>query len=375
VGFLLWATVNSCHTRSSENLPHKGENRTSNTSVTLKWDSTEVDLLYTGGVGNFFMQDSVITFAAHNNATIYQYDCTNFELIAEHFGLGEGPNELRRFSHATPIVNDSSVFIIDNDIIVTLYNNRYELDRKGRIDFKWKGLQVDAYDSPSVYNFMSHTIFGANVYKYGEDLIIPLQPIVRSVCEDERITEKYFAESHIFGLMDIHTMEVKKVFGHYPPVYQKQLLPHFSFFSYTFDRGLFYVDFPVDSLIYVYEYPDKPLFSFGFECKEIVRSYTRSNHFNNEIYEDFKRCGINTEIVNVPETGLLFRTYIRDMQNTTSGMQIYDHATFDLLADVDVPFSFKLLGYHDGCFYGVTLMPRETDEQTYVMFYKLKITR
>jgi hypothetical protein len=353
---------------------HKGENKTQSQSIIIDWDSTEIDIFYTSGQGNFFMKDSIITFASHYYAKIYNYNCNTGELISSHFGLGQGPNELLRFFHATPIINDTSFFIINNNIDVTLYNNRYELDRKGIIDFKWKDLCIGAYDSPSVYNFMLKTDLGANIYKYGENLIIPLQPILHYVCEDERVTKEHFAKSHIFGLLDINTMEVNKVFGHYSPVYQKQLLPHFNFFSYTFDNDLFYVDFPVDSLIYVYKYPDTLLYSFGFECKDIVRSYTTSTVLNDEIYEDFRRNGLNAEIINFKESGLLFRTYIRNMEKATCGMQIYDNTTYDLLADIDVPFSFKLLGYYGACFYGVTMMPRETDDNTYVTFYKLKIT-
>jgi hypothetical protein len=87
-----------------------------------------------------------------------------------------------------------------------------------------------------------------------------------------------------------------------------------------------------------------------------------------------RRNGLNAEIINFQELGLLFRTYIRNMEKATCGMQIYDNTTYDLLADIDVPFSFKLLGYYDNCFYGVTMMPRETDDNTYVKFYRLKIT-
>jgi hypothetical protein len=373
VAFLLLGTVSSCYTRP-DRVPHKGENKTQNQSIIVDWDSTEIDIFYTGGQGNFFMKDSIITFASHYYAKIYNYDCRNFELISSHFGLGQGPNELLRFFYATPIINDTSFFIIDNNIKVTLYNNQYELDRKGILDFKWKGLNIGAYDSPSVYNFMLRTDFGANIYKYGDNFIIPLQPILHYVCEDERVTKEHFAKSHIFGLLDVNTMEVNKVFGHYPPVYQKQLLPHFNFFSYTFDNDIFYVDFPVDSLVYVYKYPDKLLYSFGFECKDIARSYTTSNVLNDEVYKNMRRNGMNAEIINFKESGLLFRTYIRNMENATSGMQIYDNTTYDLLADIDVPLFFKLLGYHDGCFYGVTMLPRETDDNTYVTFHKLKIT-
>ncbi|MDR0765676.1 MAG: hypothetical protein LBF09_01890 [Odoribacteraceae bacterium] len=320
------------------------------------------------------MKDSVITFASHYDAKIYNYDCNNFELLSSHFGLGPGPNELSRFFHATPVINDTSFFIIDGNMGVSLYGNRYKLEKKGIIDFKWKDQRIGEYESPGVYNFMLRTDLSANIYRHGESLIIPLQPVLHYVCEGEIVTEQHFAKSHIFGLLDVNTMEVNKVFGHYPPVYREQLLPHFNFFSYTFDKDVFYVDFPVDSLIYAYEYPDKLLFSFGFECKDIVRSYTTSPVLSDEVYKDIRRNGLNAEIIHFQELGLLFRTYIRDMKEATCGMQIYDSATYDLLADIDVPFSFKLLGYHDDCFYGVTMMPRETDDNTYVTFYKLKIT-
>jgi hypothetical protein len=320
------------------------------------------------------MKDSIITFASHYYAKIYNYDCNSFELISSHFGLGQGPNDLLRFSHATPIINDTSFFIINNNMEVILYNNRYELNRKGLIDFKWRGLHAGAYDSPDVYNFTLRTDFSANIYKYGENLIIPVEPILYYVSENESVTKEHFAKSHIFGLLDVNTMEVTKVFGYYSPVYQKQLLPHFDFFSYTFDNDIFYVDFPVDSLIYAYKYPDELLYTFGFECKDIVRSYVTSAVLNDEIYEDLRRNGLNAEIINFKELGLLFRTYIRDMKTATCGMQIYDNTTYDLLADIDVPFSFKLLGYYGDRFYGVTMMPRETDDNTYVTFHKLKIT-
>jgi hypothetical protein len=372
VVFLVLVTINSCYNRYDNPL-HKGENKTQSQSIIIDWDSTKIDIFYTGGQGNFFMKDSIITFASHFYAKIYNYDCNSFELISSHFGLGQGPNDLLRFFHATPIINDTSFFIINNSMDVTLYNNQYELDRKGIINFKWKGPLIGAYNSPSVYNFMLRTDLSANIYKYGENLIIPLQPIVHYVCEGEEVTKKHFAKSHIFGLLDVNTMEVTKVFGHYPPVYQKQLLPHFNFFSYTFENDLFYVDFPVDSLIYAYKYPDKLLYSFGFECKDIVRSYTTSTVLSDEIYKDLRRNGLNAEIINFPEPGLLFRTYIRNMEKVTCGMQIYDNTTYDLLADIDVPFSFKLLGYYNACFYGVTMMPTETDDNTYVTFYKLKL--
>jgi len=370
--FILTGVI-ACN-KYANNVPHLGENKVSIENIMFDWDSCEVDIFYTGGQGNFFMKDSIISFASHSQAKIYNYDCSNFELITSHFGFGNGPDELLRFFYATPIMNDTSFFIINNNMDVTLYNNQFKLDKKGPLDFQWGKSQIGAYDSPSVYNFMLRTDFGANIYKYKDKIILPLQPVLHYVTSDERVNKKHFKKSHILGILNDETMMIEEVFGHYPPVYKENMLPQFNFFSYTFDDDIFFVDFPVDSLIYAYKYPDKILHSFGFECKDIERNYKSSHMLSDELYADMRQNGMNTEIVNFSDQGLLFRTYISNMNNTESGMQIYDNTTFDLLADIKVPFSFKLLGHHNSYFYGVTMLPRETDNNTYVTFYKIKLT-
>ena len=365
----------SCNT-SQKNTPHKGGNKTLDSQITLEWDSTVIDIFYTSGRGNFFMKDSTITFADHYYAKIYNYDVRTKEMISSHFGLGNGPNELQRFFYATPIKNDTSVFIVDDNINVSLYGNHYQLDKKGIINFHWLGgdKYSGEYESSKVYNFMLKTDFGVNIYKKGKDLIIPLQPVIPYACENGIITREHYEKSHIFGLLDINTLEINKVFGHYSPYYLEKSLPHYNSFSYVFDNEIFYVNFPVDSLIYVYKYPDKLLYSFGFECQDIVRKYTPSNTIKDGNYKDFQHCGMNTEILHFPAEGLFFRTYIKNMETLDWGMQIYSSTTYDLLADVDVPKFFKLLGYYDSCFYGVGIVPTETDNNTFVTFYKVKIS-
>ena len=156
--FILTGVI-ACN-KYANNVPHLGENKVSIENIMFDWDSCEVDIFYTGGQGNFFMKDSIISFASHSQAKIYNYDCSNFELITSHFGFGNGPDELLRFFYATPIMNDTSFFIINNNMDVTLYNNQFKLDKKGPLDFQWGKSQIGAYDSPSVYNFMLRTDFG-----------------------------------------------------------------------------------------------------------------------------------------------------------------------------------------------------------------------
>jgi hypothetical protein len=358
---------------SPEMVIHKGIDKTEQ-AINIKWDSIVIDAFNTSGQGNYFMIDSVITFADHYYARIYNYDCHTGTLLSQEFGLGNGPNELNRFFYACPVRNDTSVFIIDNSINVTFYGAQsYALERKGLLNFKWKGRYTGEYDLPEIYNFMLMTDLGGNIYNMGNDtLIIPIQPVINYACESEIITKAHFKKSHILGLLDKKTMEVVRVFGNYSSAYQKRLLPQFNFFSYLVRHDTIYVDFPVDSLIYVYKYPDKLLYTFGYECKDIDRSYTESNRIEDKIYDDFQRCGFNTELIYIPELKLFCRTYMKSGHAGSYGLQLYNH-TYDLIADIHVPCHFKLIGYYDSYLYGVTLIPEETYDNTFVTFYKLKI--
>jgi hypothetical protein len=73
---------------------------------------------------------------------------------------------------------------------VSLYNNQYQLSRKGVINFHWLGgdQYSGEYESSKVYNFMLMTDFGANVYETEGNLIIPLQPVITYACENGIIT-------------------------------------------------------------------------------------------------------------------------------------------------------------------------------------------
>jgi hypothetical protein len=357
-------------------LVHKGDNLSLSQSITVAWDSIVIDAFYTSGQGNYFMIDSIISFADHYYAKIYNYDCWTGELLSQHFGLGQGPNESNGgLFLATPIINDTSIFMINNNIEVDVYNTtEYKLNRKGMLNFGWADRYTGDYDSPKVYTFMLMSDLGADIYNYKGEIIIPLQPVYRYACKDGLITSNHFKKSHIFGLLDFNSMKITKVFGHYPVSYLEKSLPQFDFFRYFMHDDLLCVNFPTDSLIYVYKYPDQLEHVFGYECNDIDRNYTRSNTINDQVYDDFANCGMNTGIYDFPELQIYCRTYIKDMKTRAGGMQIYNYS-FDLISEIELPLNFKLLGYFESCFYGVTLTPEETDDNTFVTFYKGKIVQ
>ena len=168
-------------------------------------------------------------------------------------------------------------------------------------------------------------------------------------------------------------MKVVDVFGHFPEIHKVSPTPHLEFFQYAIEGDRMYVNHTVDSLIYVYQLPDKPLYTIGYECKDIDRDYTVSRKIDNStLFEkELQHVGFNTGLRFIPGSDVLCRTYIKSAKNGESGMQIYKG--HDLVADVDVPSFFNFLGYSDGYYYGSSYIPIENDESTTIAIYRLRI--
>lgn len=112
-------------------------------------------------------------------------------------------------------------------------------------------------------------------------------------------------------------MKVVDVFGHFPEIYKVSSTPHLEFFQYAIEGDRMYVNHTVDSLIYVYQLPDKPLYTIGYECKDIDRDYTVSGKIDNStLFEkDLQHVGFNTGLRFIPGSDVLCRTYIKSAKN------------------------------------------------------------
>ena len=84
-----------------------------------------------------------------------------------------------------------------------------------------------------------------------------------------------------------------------------------------------------------------------------------------------QHVGFNSGLLFCFENNTLCRTYIKSAETGESGLQIYKNN--DLITDVEMPSYFKLLGYKDGYYYGVRLIPIEDLDSTYLILYRLKI--
>jgi len=70
----------------------------------LEMDSLVADAFFTSGRGNFYLQDSIITFADVYYCTFFHFNANTGDSVSQHFRRGNGPNELTNIMYAYPIL-------------------------------------------------------------------------------------------------------------------------------------------------------------------------------------------------------------------------------------------------------------------------------
>lgn len=369
---IMWLLCVSCGKKAG--IIHLGENHSGHYNVEI--DTMYVSAEHLSGMGNFYFKDSVITFVDAISCTFYDIDLAG-QITGCYFGKGRGENEIRALMFAYPIENDplNRGVMVDNDNIVTIFDTKNKrIDYSKKMDFGWENRPHDQYRSPSLYNISSFTDFGVSYYLDSDSVFIfPVNIVNRKTKTPDRIEDKRYEEGAIWGELNLSTMKVEGVRGRFPEIYKAQPRPHMEFFQYTCSNGLIYVNHGVDSLIYVYKYPDDLQYTIGYECSDIDRNYTsaRTIDYGDTFKKDLQHVGMNTGLLFCAGNRTLCRTYIKSAATGASGMQLYKNN--DLIADVEMPSYFKLLGYKDGYYYGARFIPVEDLETTSLVLYKIKL--
>ena len=159
----------------------------------------------------------------------------------------------------------------------------------------------------------------------------------------------------------------------YPESYKEEPKKHVIFTGCCYDidrKGNFYISYDTDSLIYVYNHDFYPLRTYGFEGKNMNNNYLSIS--------DYKECrrsyrseretkGYYYWLEYVDETALLFRSYRKSVE--TDGLQIYREGV--LIADVDIPKGFRVMGYIAPYYYSY-IIPKLDEDDDSLIIYKFK---
>lgn len=357
----------SCQER--EGVAHVGVIKNDSTLQLVFSDSILINADSMSCNGNFYIQDSVLTFADMTLCTLFRFDLNSGKSIGNFFAKGNGHNEIPSLMYAYPVEGSKGkCYIIGNSLeIATFDNNKNEIERIGKIDFAWDKYNV-GYDATTLYNLMFMTDFGVDFSSVNDSTwMVPVSIIDRKLKD---VTTERYSKGHIFAEVNSKTFKVNKVFGSFPEIYKEKPTTLFEFFQYTKHSDTIFVNHAIDSLIYVYKYPDELLYTIGYDVSGAKRNYKR--HLSQDkasFAKEAANVSLNTGLKY--DNGLLFRTVIKDMATGKSAIQVY--AENNLVSEVQTPPMFKYLGYYRGIYYGTTFIPKELDGKLYYVLYKMKL--
>lgn len=159
----------------------------------------------------------------------------------------------------------------------------------------------------------------------------------------------------------------------YPQSYAEH--PNTVFFGSCFDidkEGNFYVNYEIDSLVYVYNHDFVPLQTYGYQGRDMNTSYQPIHDFKESranYRKERNEKGWYYWIEYVDETRTLFRSY-RKEDPAQDGLQVYRDGA--LLADVAVPKGFRVMGYRAPYYYSYVIPSMEA-ENTSMWMYRFRL--
>ena len=347
----------------------------------LDIDSVIIDASNTSSMGFFYMEDSLIYFIDKMFASLYTYGLDG-QYIDRYLGRGNGPNELPHIRKIFPTDSGKVLYGFDSgNMMYEIDKTDWTVSKKGIIDFGWGKRKVSGTDptSPSMYkyNVLNYFNFSFEEIPGTDKMIFPVHSESRNYSGSSVSSNAdfYYKTARIFGVLDKNSVKVDKVFGYKSDLYNSyKYIPNFEGMSFTIKNAdTIFVNFFPDPLIYSYKFSeDNPTYSFGNGGVDMRQDYPVTHSYDEAVkrlQSDAMEYGYYATLKYIHETNLLFRGYYKGGNPGSDGLQIYKGTT--LIADVDVPLRFQVIGYREPYYYAARYWPDQYD-QTFV-FFKFKV--
>lgn len=143
--------------------------------------------------------------------------------------------------------------------------------------------------------------------------------------------------------------------------------------DFDFDsNGNLYLGYNADPLIYVFDTERNPIHAFGLTGRDMDTSYESMNTIDDvqKVAETILDKGFYSWIEYIDETGTLFRSYKKGSHSEFDGLQAYS-SKGQIIADVEVPKGFKVIGYIAPYYYSQIYSDEETSS-LYIYRFKLQ---
>ena len=348
------------------------EKKPDNKYTEIKLDKLQLDSVYCSYTGVSSVDESgrIIYYDKYFNF-VYTFD-GNGKLIEKAIGKGRGPGETTIGQGAEAVFSTSGDMALVGS---TLDFDYFRSDMKTHEYFS----MYASYDRNSTApdNFDTYTYQWDNfVGRLRDDILYIAAVSDRDEYSYFTTPDDYIKQSYRIGCIDLIKKEnMPMLVKGFPEMYIQHPDRYSSFQNSLFDisdNGRIYLGFESDSHLYECDKDGKPVFSFGFEGRDIQNDYIPGLGFDddsNYYLKNREEKGYYSWLEYIDETGMLFRSYVKGQDAQTDGLQVY-RSDKTMIADVDVPKGFKVLGYIEPYYYSQVA---EDSEQGKLSVYRFKL--
>lgn len=344
----------------------------------LQLDSLPFQPILSSYLGHAALVGDSLYFVDKEFGFIYVY-ALNGELHRRFLGKGRGPNEVPVSSiDGFQVLANNTLWFQGPSYEYALHQlNGKRLD-EGRTD--WQRTYTKAqlvkmthppYDAPILYSF----VWGKFITRsMGSSIYFPARGYIDGFNTSDN---EFLQQGRVLGVLDTETSPIKvtRFLGRFPPLYQQYhyIIP-FSYLQFDIDQQhrQFYVNFEADSVIYQYNEAFEIQAPFGRAGKQMNQNYLEfpsSKELSvHEFLQERRKKGYYNWLEYVEATDMLFRSYQKGEPYTNDGLQVYHNQ--QLIADVEVPKGFRVLGYRAPWYYSHVLT-HEREEQIYCFRFQL----
>ncbi len=344
----------------------------------LQIEPIQLDSIPTSSFGESFLSsEGDIVFIDKRFCTVSHFEL-NGQLKSIYLGYGGGPNETQigRIAACT-LLSDGRLLLMGYNLDVYLYSFNRSNDQKERYTLEKsfiinRDLDKNIYTSSSTYTNQYNDMVCRNHDDYFYTNVYSEDPDFNYL---EHMQKYLSCCRHIWEVNYKTEKDGRMLAAGYPKSYYDNPYQKTIFHGSCFDidtSGNFYVNYDVDSLIYVYNKDFNPLYTYGYNGSNMNTDYLSIN--------DYKSCRSNYRnerdtkgyyywLEYIDDTCTLFRSYKKkDIEN--DGLQIYKEGK--LIADVSVPKNFRVMGYIAPYYYSY-IIPNMDEEDNSLMLYRFRL--
>lgn len=316
-------------------------------SLTLSGD------FYSSCIGQMRIKGDKLFFVDQMFCEVFEFDTTGcFE--NKYAGKGAGPSEIGGVFYFSPMPN--GYFFMGPSYDNYYFGENWNGQIKNKVDFgiQKSQLQLRYNPQPEDRGIYEVGYFTQEVVPWDSThVVIPVNVSHPKINAYFSHTDVFYGQCAVWGMLDVTTGKIDTLFGRRPNVYiEKRNLPNLRFAHYDKVGEELWVTFEADPKIYRYHLQKGFIAKFGYEGREMntdYRLYTDFKEAEGNYFCDREEFGYYTGLDYIDQTGLLFRTYQKSNEAKTKGLQVYDGHT--LIADLNVPEHFKMLGYIEPYYY------------------------